>query len=162
MPFAVGDRVHVQDLGTGEVHDVRNGGRYGVVIKGHTLVVSEGQMVLADPPGRARRSAIHGRSADSGQRVESDDQSTRSPTHPAQPRRPPTLDLHGHTVEAAVEALVAFLNDALLSGAAEAHVIHGRSGGKVRAAVHARLKELPSIRGYGIDPRNPGVTVVRF
>src|SRR5213083_1168779 len=67
------------------------------------------------------------------------------------------LDLHGHTVEEAIAALDAFINDALLASASEVRVIHGRSGGRVKQAVHARLRELP-VRSVRLDPRNPGVT----
>jgi DNA mismatch repair protein MutS2 len=62
----------------------------------------------------------------------------------------------------ALDALDAFLNDALLAGAAEVRVIHGRSGGKLKAAVDARLRQLPSIRGFRVDPRNAGVTIVQL
>ena len=72
------------------------------------------------------------------------------------------LDLHGKTTAEAIEALDAFLNDALLAGAGEARVIHGRSGGRLKAAVHARLRQLPSLRGFRVDPRNPGVTIVQL
>jgi DNA mismatch repair protein MutS2 len=66
------------------------------------------------------------------------------------------------TTAEAIDALDAFLNDALLAGAGEARIIHGRSGGKLKAAVHARLRQLPSIRGFRMDPRNPGVTIVQL
>jgi DNA mismatch repair protein MutS2 len=59
-----------------------------------------------------------------------------------------------------VAALDTFLNDAILAGVDEARVIHGRSGGRVKAAVHARLKRLAAVRGYRLDPANPGVTIV--
>jgi len=78
------------------------------------------------------------------------------------PRTPPSLDLHGRTVLESLEALDAFVNDAILDGHAEARVIHGRSGGRVRAAVRKRLAELPSVRSFRIDPRNPGVTIILF
>jgi hypothetical protein len=28
--------------------------------------------------------------------------------------------------------------------------------------VHARLRQLPSLRGFRVDPRNPGVTIVQL
>ena len=64
------------------------------------------------------------------------------------------------TVEEAVAALDSFLNDALLAGHAEVRVIHGRSGGRLKAAVHARLKQLPVVRAARLDPANAGVTIV--
>jgi len=64
------------------------------------------------------------------------------------------------TVEEAVAALDTFLNDALLAGHAEVRVIHGRSGGRLRTAVHARLKQLSVVRALRLDPGNAGVTIV--
>ena len=74
----------------------------------------------------------------------------------------PSLDLHGRTVDEALDALSAFLNTALLAGNAEVRIIHGRSGGRLKAAVHGRLKVTASIRGFGLDPGNAGVTIVRL
>ena len=71
-----------------------------------------------------------------------------------------TIDLHGLTAAEAAEALDAFLNDALLAGLAEVRVIHGRSGGRLKAAVHQRLREISSVRTFRVDPANPGVTIV--
>src|SRR6185503_7316281 len=75
---------------------------------------------------------------------------------------PPSIDLHGHTVEEALEAIDRFLNAALLGGSHEARIIHGRSGGRIKAALHAHLRGIPSIRGFALDPRNEGVTIVRL
>ena len=73
-----------------------------------------------------------------------------------------SLDLHGLTVEESTEVVAGFLNDAMLAGAAEARIIHGRSGGRLKSSLHAQLKRIASIRGYALDPRNAGVTIVRL
>jgi DNA mismatch repair protein MutS2 len=144
--FAPGARVHVAGLGTGIVREVRNGRRYLIEVKGRAMEVSADRLETAEPVRGRRRSppAVQG-GADS-------DPSGRSAS----------LDLHGKNVAEALEALDVFLNDALLDGAAAATVIHGRSGGALKAAVHRRLKELPSIRAFRVDPRNPGTTIVTF
>jgi DNA mismatch repair protein MutS2 len=143
--YAPGDRVHIATLGTGVVREVRNGGRYLVELKGQSVVVAASQLErVPDRHSRTRR--------------------------PREPDPPPqavassrlTLDLHGKSAAEAVDALDRVLNDALIAGAAEVRIIHGRSGGTLRAAVHARLQELPSIGGFRLDPRNPGVTLVRL
>jgi len=72
------------------------------------------------------------------------------------------VDLHGLTVEEALVRAEHALNDAMLADCAELRLIHGRSGGRIRAALHRRLSEIPSVRGFGLDPRNAGVTVVRL
>ena len=85
---------------------------------------------------------------------------TGAPDAPTRSYASTSLDLHGMTVEEAVTALDAFLNEALLAGHAEVRVIHGRSGGRLQAAVHARLKQLSVVHHSRLDPANPGVTIV--
>jgi DNA mismatch repair protein MutS2 len=144
-PFAPGDRVHVAGLGTGVVRDVRNGGRYLIELKGNAMEVAGGQLEAAEPE-RARRK-------------KSPEPETGTPAAAAASR---SLDLHGKTAVEAIDALDAFLNDALLDGVADARIIHGRGAGKLKAAVHRRLKDEPSVRAFRLDPRNPGVTLVRL
>jgi dsDNA-specific endonuclease/ATPase MutS2 len=38
--------------------------------------------------------------------------------------------------------------------------IHGRSGGRLRGALHGRLRQIAAVREFRLDPRNPGVTIV--
>jgi DNA mismatch repair protein MutS2 len=148
MTFAPGDAVHVVALGKGIVREVRNGGRYLVEIKGRSLIVAGSQLApfaSARMPRRTKRSVA------------------RTDSRPAvveQTPAPPSLDLHGTTVHEGLEALNAFLNTALLAGNPEVRIIHGRSGGRLKAAVHAQLKLMSPIRGFGLDPRNHGVTIV--
>jgi len=148
MPFAPGDEVHVAALGTGVVREVRNRGRYLVELKGRALVAVESQLTAVD-----RKKGRHKVANASPGAV------TASPTRS---HVSTSLDLHGKTVEEAVAVLDAFLNDALLAGAQEVRVIHGRSGGRLKAAVHARLKQLAVARSARVDPANPGVTIVTF
>lgn len=148
MPFAPGDDVHVEALGKGIVREVRNGGRYLVELKGRSIVAVEGQLTAVDQ--KKRRNTVANRSQ----------AGVTEP--PSRSHVSTSLDLHGMTVEEAVVALDGFLNDALLAGAAEVRVIHGRSGGRLKSAVHARLTQLAVARSFRIDPANPGVTVVIF
>lgn len=144
MRFRPGDLVLVQALGKGTVRDVRRG-RYSVEIKGRVLEVDERLLSPADHV-RARKPA----------------EISASPTD-ALPQRAyaaVSLDLHGMTTAEAEQALDGFLNDALLAGHPEVRVIHGRSGGRLKSAVHARLAALPSVRSWRLDPRNPGATIV--
>jgi DNA mismatch repair protein MutS2 len=145
-----GDRVHVAALGTGIVREVRNGGRFLIELKGRSIVVAAADLKPAQP---ARRASV----ARTSQHVTREEHVAGSIQHVAR-----SVDLHGKTTAEAIETLDAFLNDALLAGAGEARVIHGRSGGRLKAAVHARLRQLPSLRGFRVDPRNPGVTIVQL
>jgi DNA mismatch repair protein MutS2 len=143
--YAPGDRVHVAALGTGVVREVRNGGRYLVELKGRSMILPAARLEAAPEPRRAARPPRPAGSA----------AAAGSPLSV-------TIDLHGLTAAAAVEAVDAFVNQALLAGATEARIIHGRSGGTLKAAVHRRLKELPGLEGFAVDAGNPGVTIVRF
>lgn len=145
MAFAPGDRVHISRLGTGVVLEVRNRRRYLVEIKGLTMVVDGGTMERAERTPTSRRGKGPARGA-----------AGRAPAANA----PASLDLHGLTTEEAVAALDSCLNDALLAQHAAVRVIHGRSGGRLKAAVHARLKQLPVVRAFRVDPANAGVTIV--
>jgi DNA mismatch repair protein MutS2 len=150
MTFEPGDRVHVAALGKGIVREARNAGRYLVEIKGRTIVVDASQLAPAKPvrtPRLAKPSV-----------ADSQPSGTAGPAAMASP----SIDLHGMTIDEGLDALDAFLNGALLDGAAEVRIVHGRSGGRLKAAVHARLKGTASIGGFGLDPRNPGVTIVRL
>ncbi len=143
--FLPGDRVHVLTLGTGVVRQVRSRGWYVVELKGRTVVVAGATLEPAPAPRRNKGVAA-------------------APQDPHEAPAPatPSLDLHGRTAAEALEALDGFLNDALLAGAVDARVIHGRSGGTLRATVHARLAQLPAVSRFRLDPRNPGVTLVEF
>lgn len=147
-PFRPGDNVHVEAFGKGVVLEARNGGRYRVDVKGRRMEVAASR--LSPLPAGARRAAR-------------DDRPSAVPRGDAvgdAQGREVTLDLHGHTVDEALDALERAVNDAIVSGAPGLRVVHGRSGGRIRAAVHRRLGEWPSVRAFRLDPRNAGVTVV--
>ena len=59
----------------------------------------------------------------------------------------PTLDLHGERVEAALERLHAYLDDALLAGLDSVVIVHGVGTGALRRAVRDTLREHPRVRG---------------
>jgi DNA mismatch repair protein MutS2 len=153
--FAPGDRVHIVSLGTGLVCEARNGGRYLIEIKGRTMVVAGSQLKAVEPERGLSRAAS---------RKSRKTKPEISPSRQSDPERASSgsasLDLHGKTVEETIDALDAFLNDAFLDGRHEVRVIHGRGAGRLKAAVHKRLGQHASVRGFRLDPANPGVTIV--
>lgn len=157
MPFEAGDGVHVAHFGKGVVIEARNGGRYLVDVKGKPMVVREAEMAPVEAPKRARRAV-----APVATPPVAGSESAAPPDAGASTHAAASIDLHGRTAAEAEADLDTFLSDALLAGHAEVRVIHGRSGGRVKAAVHARLKQLPSVRAIRVDPRNEGVTIVSF
>jgi DNA mismatch repair protein MutS2 len=144
MPFAVGDHVHVASLGKGTVREIRGGGRYLVEIKTRSLIVGERQLSPLNP-----------RKGNPENRATAD-----PPALPFRSDAPGSIDLHGMTTDEAEAALVAFISEAILAGHAEVRVIHGRSGGRLKAVVHARLRAISAVRSFRLDPANPGVTIV--
>ena len=147
--FAPGDTVQTP-FGKGLVQEVRNGGRLLVLVQQRALVVASSQATpLAHSPRRPAPPV-----------------STSSPTAggavlPARDRHAPSeVDLHGLTVEEALTRIDAALDAALLAGLTELRFIHGRSGGKLRGALHQRLRAISAVRALRLDPRNPGVTIV--
>jgi DNA mismatch repair protein MutS2 len=145
----VGDPVHLPAVGTGVVREVRNRGRYLVEIKGRLMQVDGGQLQTPDGGKKHRRGET---TSGAGSQEELDPGA----------RQVRGIDLHGKTVLEAIDALDAFVNDAVLAGADELQVIHGHSSTKIRNAVHKRLQQITSIRAFALDPRNPGITIVRL
>ena len=77
----------------------------------------------------------------------------------------PTLDLHGERVEAALERLHAYLDDALLAGLDSVVIVHGIGTGALRRAVREALAEHPrvrSVRGGRRDEGGDGATVAEL
>ena len=142
----VGVRVQTP-LGKGTVREVLNRGRVLVDIGQRSLVLRESEV----SPLRDDRRVI------SSARTGAPDHPERPASHVAR-----EFDLHGLTVEEALVHIDQALNDALLADAAEIRVIHGKSGGRIRDALHMRLRAITAVKTFRLDPRNPGVTVVSF
>ena len=146
MTFSEGDRVHLAGLGTGIVREARSGGRYAIEIKGRVVVAAARDLELAGTDRKPRKATPVDDEGLAGRYVEG----------------PRSLDLHGRTAAEVGDVLEAFVNDALLAGHHEVRVIHGRSGGRVKAAVHQCLRRLTVVASFLVDPHNAGVTIVKF
>ena len=150
--FKQGDPVQTP-FGKGVVREVRNNTRLLVDVQGRALVMTDADVTaLGTTSARSRKTRRQPDAAESGHAKTSD----------STPGRSAEVDLHGLTVEEALARVESALNDALLADAESLRLIHGRSGGKIRAALHRRLREITSVRGFRIDPRNEGVTIVSF
>ncbi|HSM37709.1 MAG TPA: Smr/MutS family protein, partial [Candidatus Limnocylindrales bacterium] len=68
----------------------------------------------------------------------------------------PKLDLRGERVEAALERLGEYLDEALLAGLDEAVVLHGAGTGALRRAVREFLAEHPRVRSTRPGRREEG------
>lgn len=147
MAFTPGDHVHVANFGKGIVRDVQNAERYRIEVKGRSMIVAASQLSAVDDRKR--------RAQGEGEKPFADVPATLARAH-----APVEIDLHGMTAAEAVAALDTFLNDAILAAFTQVRVIHGRSGGRLKAVVHERLHELPPVRSFRLDASNPGVTIV--
>ena len=68
----------------------------------------------------------------------------------------PRLDLRGERVEAALELLDGYVDEALLSGLDSVAIIHGAGTGALRRAIRDRLAEHPRVRGTRSGRREEG------
>ena len=152
--FTMASRLKAGDMvqtpfGKGVVREVRNGNRLKVEVHGAALVVTDSEVTaLTSSRKRSREPrASEGKPELSGSKRESRTVSAE-------------IDLHGLTVEQALDRVQQALSDAMLADVSELRFIHGRSGGRIRAALQRRLRETPSVRKFRLDPRNDGVTIV--
>jgi DNA mismatch repair protein MutS2 len=68
----------------------------------------------------------------------------------------PRLDLRGERVEAAIEQLSAYLDEALLAGLDEAVIVHGAGTGALRRAIREYLAEHPRVQATRPGRREEG------
>ena len=149
--FAVGDAVQTP-LGKGVVREPRKNGRLAVEIHGRSVIVEESAARPLESPTESAR-----RNRPSRPRPQASGVPARERV-----RLTAEMDLHGLTVEEALALAESAINDALLGDLPQLRLIHGRSGGRIRAALHRRLREIPSVRGFRLHPGNAGVTNVTF
>ncbi len=68
----------------------------------------------------------------------------------------PRLDLRGERVEAALERLSGYLDEALLAGLDEAVIVHGAGTGALRRSIREYLADHPRVRGTRPGRREEG------
>ena len=128
MPFLVGSAVAVVSLRRhGLVLEVLPGGRYRVAVGGLTVVCPEGQLETVSHSKKQHRREREAPARQAGKAA--------PPPAAAAARQSQSIDLHGMTVPEALAALPAFLDGAIRAGLARVEIIHGISGGRLRAAV---------------------------
>jgi dsDNA-specific endonuclease/ATPase MutS2 len=147
-----GDTVRTP-LGKGVVQEVRHRGRLLVLVGNRSVVVDAADARVGDPASKAKRRAPAVDTAPAVETGPADDDRGRR-------RAAADLDLHGLIVADALERVVSAVDTAIRAGHGRLRVIHGRSGGRLRGALHRQLRELPAIRAFRLDPANDGVTIV--
>ncbi len=159
MPFAVGADVFVESLQKkGRIIEATASGRYRVAVGVLVVWCDEGQL---SSMAQARKKGRRGRDAPPAGARASSSPLAHVPTE--QERRAlGSIDLHGMTVEEALRAVEARLDRAIRAGLDRLEIIHGISGGRLRAAVRGYLAGIPSVTRFEPDARNAGVTWVYF
>ena len=147
--FTAGDGVQTP-FGKGVVREARNNGRLLIEVNRRSVVLEESTVTPLDTRRKSTGAKTSARKA--------------APRLPPPPARcaPGEVDLHGLVVEEALIRAEQAVNDALLADLSELRLIHGRSSGRIRASLHRRLREIPTVRAFCLDPRNAGVTIVSF
>jgi dsDNA-specific endonuclease/ATPase MutS2 len=157
MPFLVGSDVAVVSLRRrGRVLEVFPGSRYRVAMGGLMVVCQEGQLEPVSHSKKKQRRERDAPAQDAGSATP-----VSSPP-PADSRRLQSIDLHGMTVPEALAALPVCLDRAIRADLPRVEIIHGISGGRLRAAVRRYLAEAPAVTSAAPDDRNPGVTIAYF
>jgi DNA mismatch repair protein MutS2 len=157
MAFSVGSPVAVISLRRhGQVVEALPGGRYRIAVGGLTMVCQEAQLETVSHSKKKQRAE-----RDAPARTAA--LSAPPPAHDAaDTRRLQSIDLHGMTVPEALAALPVFLDRAIRAGLTHVEIIHGISGGRLRAAVRSYLAGMPAVTCAAADERNPGVTIAYF
>lgn len=167
MAFQVGTDVVVASLQKkGRILEVGAKGRYRVVVGPMTLWCAEADLSSVS---QARRKARHERDGGTSATGRPADKGVGTGSAPGEAlvsererRGLGSLDLHGLTVEEALRAVGERLDRAIRAGLDRVEIIHGISGGRLRAAVRGYLAGIPSVARFVPDPHNPGVTWVYF
>jgi DNA mismatch repair protein MutS2 len=160
MPFPVGSPVAVVTLRkNGQILEVLPGGRYRVAVGGMTMVCREGEL---ETVSQSKKQQKREREAAARTAATQSAAVLAAPVAAPDTARLQSIDLHGLTVPEAMAALGPFLDRAIRAGLARVEIIHGVSGGKLRAAVRQYLAETPTVSMAAPHERNPGVMVAYF
>lgn len=153
MAFVVGDQVLVVSLNRrGEIVEPR-GQAYRVLVGGLTITCRRDDLRAIASSSKTSRPHASAHAAPGVASRQRQPQSTSG-----EPRS--SIDLHGYTTVEAREALLRHLDAALRAGHAVVEVVHGVGTGRVRAAVMATVKDVPTVRSVRPHPTNKGVLLV--
>lgn len=160
MPFSVGDQVVVTALQKrGHIVEASASGKYRVAVGAFTTWCDESQLSSVSQGKKAKRERARGAAAPQGGDAAA---GVLRAASERERRRLQSIDLHGMTVEEALRAVEARLDAAIRAGLDRLEIIHGISGGRLRAAVRGYLAGIPSVKRFEADARNAGVTWVYF
>lgn len=73
---------------------------------------------------------------------------------------PMKIELHGKSVEEALNKLDKYIDSAVLVSYPFIYIYHGVGSGILKKAIHEFLKNHPHVERFSLDPENVGVTIV--
>jgi DNA mismatch repair protein MutS2 len=159
MSFPVGADVFVVSLQKrGRVVELDSRGRYRIVVGGMATWCGESDLTTTSQGKKAKRE----RQEQPPPREAVVAPPPPSELTPGERRALRSIDLHGLTVPEALDALQRRMDAAIRAGVDRLEIVHGISGGRLRAAVRSFLAGATGIAGFEADPRNAGVTRVFF
>ncbi len=159
MPFPIGAGIVVTSLRKeGRIVEIGRSGRYRVVVGGMSVWCRESDLASVS---LARKQARRERAAPSAEAAGRDRPAASEPSA-RELRELGSLDLHGLTVPEALQALQERMDRAIRAGLVRIEVIHGISGGRLRAAVLGYLAGVGGVARVVPDSRNAGVTWIYF
>lgn len=90
------------------------------------------------------------------------EQKTNKYRKTARLKSPTSLDLHGLTSKEAMEALLKFISDAILSEHPQVSVIHGHGSGTIKRMVQNTLAEMECVASFRHPINNSAETKIYF
>jgi len=154
-PLRIGDTVRVLSFG-------QNADLLGLTPDHSEADVQMGPLRIRVSVDNLER--ISKRKADADENVQAQS-SVVLPRYEDRPEVATQLDMRGWRVEAALEELETYLNDAAMSGISSIRIVHGKGTGALRAAVREQLTHHPLVKSFATAPPQEGgdgVTIVKL
>ncbi len=161
LPFESNEVLKMEDISEGDLVFVKSFKRQGIVIQkdeGRNKVVIQMGSIRATLPlsdiSKSEAKKIVG-----NEPVDSSKQKVEIPDVQV----PMKLDLHGYTVEEAIDALDKYLDSAYLVGLPFVYIVHGKGSGALRNAIMEYLRKRAHVAHFRTGSMNEGglgVTIV--
>ena len=154
-PLRIGDTVRVLSFG-------QNAELLGLTPDRSEADVQMGSLRIRVSVDNLER--ISKRKADADEKIQAQS-SVVLPRYEDRPEVATQLDIRGWRVDAALEELETYLNDAAMSGISSIRIVHGKGTGALRAAVREQLSHHPLVKSFASAPPQEGgdgVTIVKL
>jgi DNA mismatch repair protein MutS2 len=165
-PLQIGDIVRVLSFG-------QNAELLGLSADRSEAEVQMGSMRFRVSVDNIERISKRQAAAEAGGKSPASKETTKAAAQPAvvvpryedRPEVAMQLDIRGWRVEAALDELDTYLNDAAMSGMSPVRILHGKGTGALRAAVREQLAHHPLVKSFTSAPPQEGgdgVTIVKL